>query len=197
MLSIVPRTPDSASDRVSSTSASVSSSVASTAARRSSVRGVITSRAFFSENSNTPSSSVGVLRSSTPLSWLCSTSMPQLVGRVDVLLGVAALWPNSRSTTFDDQLSSAVNGVTIHANTSSGGASQRATLFGMCQRGAARRQLAEHDVKEGHDPTPARRRSPAASPTRDGERHVAQQRDRASRATALPRPARRARGSRA
>ena len=58
-----------------------------------SVRGVITSRAFFSENSNTPSSRSASWASSTPPSWLCSTSMRSSSGECTLLPSVCALWP--------------------------------------------------------------------------------------------------------
>ena len=53
------------------------------------------------------------------------------------LRGSDAFCPNARSTTCDDRLSRLVNGVTIHANPSSGGVSHLATLSG-CDSAAPR-----------------------------------------------------------
>ena len=68
-----------------------------------SVRGVITSRAFFSENSNTPSSSVAscVCEHAALLALLDENA--QLVRRVERFLErSAASAPNARSTSLAD-----------------------------------------------------------------------------------------------
>ena len=113
------------------TNDTASSSDVSTSSASIAVRGVITSRAFFSENSNTPSISAASCRSSTPTSWLCSTRMRSSSAECTFSSALPGRSPNGRSTSSAERLSSQVNGCVIHANATSGGTSQRDTRSGL------------------------------------------------------------------
>ena len=102
-----------------------------------SVRGVMTSRAFFSENSNTPSSISASCVCNTPTSWLCSTSIRNSSGECTFSSGFEARCPTAWRTICDDLLRTLANGAKIQAKARSGGVSQRATFSG-CESAAPR-----------------------------------------------------------
>jgi hypothetical protein len=94
------------------------------------VRGVITSRAFFSENSNTPSISAASCRSSAPTFLALLDENSQLVRRVHVLLRVHGLLAEDAEHELRRCIEHAVNGLVSQANTISGGTSHRDTSSG-------------------------------------------------------------------
>ena len=95
------------------------------------VRGVITSRAFFSENSNTPSISAASCRSITPPSWLCSTRMRNSSAEWTFSSALPGRRPNGFNTSSAERLSTHVNGIVIQAKATRPGTSQRATRSGL------------------------------------------------------------------
>ena len=109
---------------------SVSSSDASSGNASISVRGVITSRAFFSENSNTPSIMSASVASSTPPSSLCSTRIRSSSGECTASSSGCGRWPKTRNTNTAELLSTIVNGRTILSKILSGGARKRANRSG-------------------------------------------------------------------
>ena len=90
----------------------------------------MTSRAFFSENSNTPSIMSASPASSTPPSSLCSTRMRNSSGEWTASSSGWGRCPKTRSTNTAEALSPIVNGRTIVSKTLSGGARIRAKRSG-------------------------------------------------------------------
>ncbi len=102
-----------------------------------SVRGVMTSRAFFSENSNTPSRSAASRARSAPLFWLRSTSSRSSSGECTDCSSVGAPVPSRTATKRADRTSSQVNGRATCATTRSGAPRTRSTRSG-CASATAR-----------------------------------------------------------
>src|SRR5207249_3682090 len=103
-----------------------SSSVRSAGRATISVRGVITSRALFSLNSNTPWSSRASSASSLPRFWLCSTSIRSSSGEwMRSSSAVVPFTPSSRTTRLALRFKSSVNGRVLQENRGDGDAELR------------------------------------------------------------------------
>ena len=90
----------------------------------------MTSRAFFSLNSNTPSISSASCGWMAPPSWLCSMSMRSSSGECTVSSDTSTFCPKRRSTNSADAFRTYVNGVVIQAKASNNGERNRATCSG-------------------------------------------------------------------